>query len=111
MAEEINAQCLQEQIDKAKQDIALHVQLDKIKRVIDRGLLYTFIVGVIGSLGNWILLCLNTLGLLPDNPIIAPFGILVFVICVSFCMLYVQNAKTEYKKLLEQLQQTYNITK
>ncbi|MDR1993169.1 MAG: hypothetical protein LBQ98_06730 [Nitrososphaerota archaeon] len=111
MVEEMNNQCLQEQVGNAERASALQVQLDKIKRIIDRGFLWTFIAGIIGSLGFWVLLCLNVLGILPDNPIMPIIGIIVFCGCASFCWMYVQNAKVEYNKLLEQLQQTHNIPK
>ncbi|MDR0798022.1 MAG: hypothetical protein LBE70_04870 [Nitrososphaerota archaeon] len=111
MVEEITTQCLQEQVDNAKQAIVLQDQLDKIKRIIDHGFLWTFIAGVIGSLGFWVILCLNALRILPDNPLILTIGMVVFCWCVGFCTLYVQNAKTEYKKLLEQLQQIHKTQK
>jgi hypothetical protein len=112
VVEDINTQRLQEQVDNAEKTRALQVQLDKIKRIIDRGFLYTFIAGVIGSFCYWVLLALMLLGILPENPILIPImGMSVFCGCVGFCSYYVLNAKAEYKKLLEQLQQTHNIPK
>jgi hypothetical protein len=111
MAEEMNTQRVQAQIDNSESVEALQVQLGKIKRIIDRGFLLTFIAGGIGSLGFLVLLCLTVLEILPDIPFISIIGTVVFCVCVSFCSWYVQNAKAEYKKLLEQLQQTHNIQK
>ena len=104
MVEEINTQYLQDNID-AKQVIGLQEQLIKIKQIIDCGQLYTFIVGVIGTT----ILCICNLILSVSYGPSVGFGI--FGGCIGLCYWFVQKAKSEYNKLLGQLQQIHNIQK
>jgi len=103
MVEEVNTQHLQKTSGNVKQTIGLQEQLGKIKRIIDRGLLYMFIVGVIGT----VLLCICSLILPLGYGSSVGFGI--FGGCIGLCYWFVQKAKLEYNKLLEQLQQIHNI--
>ncbi|MDR2203075.1 MAG: hypothetical protein LBE76_01985 [Nitrososphaerota archaeon] len=105
MVEEINNQRLQERVDDVESMRVLQVQLAKVKRIIYRGQLYVLFAGIFGA----VFLCLFTIFF--HNNYGRLFGFAIFGVCVAFCSMYNQNAKTEYNKLLEQLQQTHCIQK
>jgi hypothetical protein len=103
MTEGANAKSSQDLIDNARKIQNLQDQLFKVKKIADRSLLYTFIAGSIWGI------CYGLLGAFLPMPIGLIIGIGIFGACMGFYIGSVQNAKAEYKKLVEQLQQTYNI--
>lgn len=101
MSEITNAQSSQVLIDKARKIQNLQEQLDKVKKVIDRGIFYVFIVGAVGGFFNGAFLIAFPPGTVGGFTIISA--------SIAFGILYVINAKKAYKKLLEQLRQTYDL--
>ena len=108
MREGTNAQSSQDLIDNARKIQNIQDQLFKIKKIANRNPSYVFMAGSIWGI------CCGLLSAFLPMPIglrivflMVCFGI--FGACMGFCIASVQNAKVEYKKLVEQLQQAYNI--
>jgi F0F1-type ATP synthase assembly protein I len=95
MSEEIKAPSVQDQISK-------------IKKIIDRGLLWMFVAGAVSGL------CLGFFWMLDIVMFIRPIGFIIGMViwggCFGFWLGYRQNAREDYRKLLEQLQQTHNVS-
>ncbi|MDR0461379.1 MAG: hypothetical protein LBH62_08160 [Nitrososphaerota archaeon] len=85
MSKEANIQCLQDQIDK-------------VERIIKQAPLTMFVLGAIGGFFLGVLCLFGETGFI--------IGFIIFGICLSLCGAYARNIKEDYKKLLEQLNQT-----
>jgi len=83
-------------------------QIRKVRKIIDRGLFLMFFAGIIGTTCSGIFFILANA--LFTSPIGLIIGVLISGFFVTFCAIYVQNARAEYEKLLEQLQQTPNVS-
>jgi len=67
-----------------------------------------FFAGVIGASCGGIFIILD--GTIFARPIGLIIGVIILSFFVSFCKIYEQKSKEEYRKLLEQLQQTSNVS-
>jgi uncharacterized membrane protein (DUF485 family) len=101
MSEIVKAQSSQDLIDKARKIQSLQEQLTKVKKVMGRSVLYAFIVGAVGGFFYGAF----TMAFPPGTV----GGFTIFSVSIGFGTLYVMNAKKEYRKLLEQLQQTFDL--